>query len=66
MRLTSNLKVDLDFMSNHLCQHLWVSSARISENPTLRKLIYPRLHLYPSLRWVLVRAPTSADAEDYS
>ena len=41
-----------------------MSSTGILENPT--QLIYPRLHLHPCLRWVLVRATTSADTEDYS
>ena len=66
LRLTCKLKLDFHFMSNLLHQHYLVSSAEITENPTLKQLIYPRLHLYPYLRWVVVRAPTSTDAEDYS
>ena len=53
-------------MSNLLRQHWWVSSAGIQENPTLKQFIYPRIHLHPCLRWAVVRAPTSADGEDYS
>ena len=43
-----------------------MSSTGISENPALKQLIYPRLYLRPCLRWVVVKAATSADAEDYS
>ena len=53
-------------MSNLLRQSKWESSTGIQENPTLKQLVYPRLHLYSCLSWVVVRAPTSADAEDYS
>ena len=53
-------------MSNLLRQHWWVSSAGIPENHTLKELTYPRLHLHPCLRRVVVREPTCADAEDYS
>ena len=43
-----------------------MSSIGITENATLKQLIYPKLQLYPCLRWVMVMATTSDDAEDYS